>query len=198
MGSLTHGVVKYERTLNLGDYNSKKAGAEIAFSAAEDGSDFDHWHDQAATKAISKVHDLLALAQPAARVATPAPAPAVAAGPKVARSKSIEDANAGKTKADLAAAAGAPKAEPKKEPEPAKPAATDTAEDMGDEDFSGTAEEITDQQLMEAVRDMAAKVTPAPVKKLIAAYGCVAPKTVRDIAADKRQAFLTELKNLKA
>lgn len=208
MGSITSGHVSYGRRLNLGDYNDKKAEVLITFACAEDGSDFQKMVDLAATVAIGKVHELLALAAPAAKAA--AETAALAQGGGKAALQAQAEAAAGKKPDGAPPLKGGKKAAatpPVPPPAPAAPvtdelegggASGGTQEEMEDV-LAGSAPEIADAEIMKLVTETAQRTkNPGEVKKLIGKYGCVAPQTCRDIAQDKRQAFITELKAMKS
>ncbi len=211
MGQITSGIVRYERTLNLGDYNSKKAAAEIAFSAGDDGSDYKTMLDLAGTTAIAKVHELLAIAAPAgAKAATSATGPATAAGPTKADLAKAAEVAAGKP---ANTEAKKPPGRPPKPPAPPAPPVADPAavEEPVDElaDLTGEAppappaKEITDQDIVaaitrknQALKDGGCTTGAQMIRGLIGEF-IAPPGQARQIAQDKRGDFMKKLDALK-
>jgi hypothetical protein len=212
MGQITHGVVKYSRTLNLGDYNSKKADVEIGFQVAE-GESHDKMLNLASSIAVNKAEEIL--------TGKAAPAAAASVGPVGGGNAVMSDDDkkrlaaadaAAKKKAKEDAAAAAKTAKAAKAP-PAvdddfgdEPTGTGAAPAAGDEDLNdllgddvtATAPPVTDKDLLEAVQKKNGEIKSAPaIRNLLGKY-VAAPGQLKDIPAEKRAAFLAELKTLKA
>lgn len=208
MSQLTQGEISYSQTVNLGDYNSKKAEAKIGYSIADGASEADAkaMIDKAGQVAFSKVVELLGLpSKPGIGKNSPAPAAEPAPAP----------AATGKTKADLAAEAAAPAAaklpRAKKPPaadpadieEPAKPAAKDPA-DL-DDGFDPVPEKkveapakVTDEELTSAMTRRNAVIKNAALIRALVAEFVAHPGRAIDIPQERRKEFLDKLAALGA
>lgn len=209
MGQITSGIVRYERTLNLGDYNNKKAAAEISFTSE---GDHQAMLDQAATIAIGKVHELLAIAEkaPATRAAaTPAKEPAPPAGPTKADLVKQAEAAVGKPEAKPVGRPPAKKPPPApKQPDPAEidegPEVIDDLSDLtGDAPAAPPAKEVTDQDIVaaitkknQALKDAGCTTGALMIRTLIGEF-IAPPGQARQIDQAKRGDFMKKLEALK-
>ncbi len=204
MAQVTNGVIEYGRVRKDDDYGinrSSKVQLTYTVDANED--------PEAATAKVGDIAqrrvNALVFPEKQQQPATEAKAPVVQTPVTPASDK-----------AKLAEAAGAPKEEKKTraskppkvelaasaeesvvEPEPAKPAANSEA-GIGEEDLlAGAAPEINDTELTSKVTHRAqATKNSAEIRKLIGKYGCIAPKTVKDLPQELRAKFLEELEKV--
>lgn len=204
MGILTSGKVTYGRTVQPAQYESKKAEAEINFTALEDGSDFDIMFAKAASVAILKVHEMVGISKPAAAPAAQKPAETPAAPKAAERSKADIEKEHLASLEPKPAAPRVPRAAKKAE-EP-KPQITTNPEDRkqpeAEEDFDDFNEpEAPAVTITDA--DLTAACTKANgvIKDGIAIRGlaseCGATTGVSSIPAARRQEFLDKLEVMK-
>lgn len=203
MTVVTGGVVRYERSVKVADYENKKLGVELSFNN-DDGADIAAGLDQVGNQAVEFVHAKLGI--PAG---TPAQRRANAAN-KASAAGAITEVAASDTQ--KAASAAARKT-------PAKPPAAkvDDTVDMGDSatgqsissggervdpnDLSFLDEpavaEITDKAVVDKIGQVNGKINnPIAIKKLVGEFAGQPPKTYRDIPQDKRAEFLKKLEAL--
>lgn len=197
MGKILAGRITYGRTVNLGDYNSKKAEAAFDFQVAEDEAE-DAAINRASTLAVAKVEELLT-----GKVTKPVLVPA--------------DANM-----VPGAVTPVPETKERKKPGPkpkakvedaaeitAEPAANiSTGEERKDpadiDDFSPAVEPITDKELHAACQKKVVELTPhlgdeARKKiRLVVAKFVTAPQGLVDIPPESRAEFLKQLAALTA
>lgn len=183
MAQINGGIVRFEKNVKTGDYESEKAIAELSFTV-EENEDADAVFDRAAELAQNKVLSMLGK-KVAAKAAPAADTPAKPAGKVPAK---------GKNKADL-------EAEAKKPAEVAPPAPPAEPEAAPEEDWGGGAEAappMSDKELVEAISAHNAKIkSPAKIKELIAKFAGNPPKGAKDIPAEQRAKFVAELHELK-
>lgn len=218
---ITGGKVSFSRSVQPAQYETKRADVELSFVLAE-GETLADALDQVAALAKGKGLEMVGLKENGAgtgtkQIVTPPPA----------ATTSVPTTGNGRTKADLekealAAAAAKPtatkppatkKTEPKADaasiveepaanistsPEDRKdPAVIEDADPLG----LGVeaAKPLTDAELISEIQGHNSKVSnPTEIKKLVAIFaGGGAPKTARDIPADKRAEFVTKLKQIK-
>lgn len=209
MAKISGGTVTFGRTVNLGDYNSKKAEATIGFSVEDGGS-----IDEASAVAVAKVNELLGIApkiagvEPAKTTVYPAKETHDAAG--------IKEANAGKLEAEKKKPGRPPKVAPAAEPAKVEDDFPDIPEDLKakpqistgeerkgpedkDEDWGAEAAAVTDLEMTSKMNHKNGELrkthgdAAAPmIRKLIGKY-VTPPKTAREIPAEARAKFLEEL-----
>lgn len=212
MAKILGGTVTYGRTINLGDYNSKKAEATIGFSVEDGGS-----IDEASAVAVAKVNELLnitpakavtVLAAPLERFTTTALAPK-----ETHDAAGIKEANAGKLEAEkrkpgrppkVTPAAEAPKPVDDEFPETDKPQISTGEERKGPEDTAGDewgaeAPAVTDLDLTSKInhkngelRKVHGDAAAPKIRQLIGKY-VTPPKQARDIPGEARAKFLEDL-----
>jgi predicted flap endonuclease-1-like 5' DNA nuclease len=184
-GQITSGRISHGRTVNLGEFNSKKAEVELSFNIA-DGED----HDAVIEHVTNVTHAHLA------RILKGEPTAGV--------TETAASAEAKKKKA----ATRMPKTADAEDPALADTAEQNTAaakiEEADDlEDLLGTgpspAKEITDRGLMDAVQKCQATNKNAPaIKKALNECGVKTPPgRVIDLPQDKRQKYIDLLAQIK-
>lgn len=217
MGILTSGKITYGRTVQPAQYESKKAEAEICFTAQDDGSDFDAMLAIAAATAIEKVHEMVGLksakaAPTGANTTGPSGsgggAHAPAAAPATGRTKQdIENEKMAELNAAKAPAATprVPRAAAKPKAEEPKPQITTNPEDRVQPEADDSFDDFSDAAPVVAVTDadLTAACTKANgvIKDGIAIRGlateCGATTGVSSIPNERRQEFLNKLEALK-
>jgi hypothetical protein len=199
MAVITGGKVNYGRTVKTGDYENKRADAELSFTVDE-GEQPVTGIEQASKLAFEAVVRILKLAPAASVAPATAPAPAEAA-PVVVQPI---------TKADLEKAAKAPRAAPGKKKaneainatgrsveggQPADPAEVDLG---GQANFDAILAIIPDTDLTAACNTKHAEINDRDrIKGLVGKYVDQPKGPVISIPQEKRAAFLAELKTLK-
>jgi hypothetical protein len=208
---ITGGKVTLGRTLNLGDYNSKRFDAEIHWMVDE-GEDGGKAFDAAAAFAVTKLAELM---NGKSSAANPAPAAAAKASPAPAGSPPAAPKAPGDPKAAYAAKAApvAPKVPPKAAPVAPAPAPAAEAVDFTEaatttvppaqatlDDWEETAPaDISDNELNEACAKRVSIIKdPKKIRECAIPFGGgPSPLQLRNIAQDKRRAFLEALALLK-
>ena len=189
MSHITGGMVSYERTVKTGDYENKKFRVELSFSV-EDGEDYTLIFNHAALATVAKVHEMLGIRGAA----------------KVVQAVGVTPQSATEAKELYAEKASQPtvkRAAPPKPPVVAKPTLAvdntlaDVVDDLGLEEVATVAPIITDVELVERVKAHNQKINNAvAIKQVMQTFGIAAPKTLRDIPADKRAEFLAKVEKL--
>lgn len=218
--SVTNGTVNFLRRIKTGDYEHKEASVTLNFSVPEDMgvAEAAGWVERIGQMAETKAHVMLGLVKSAAvetvraveNVAAPtisevkasiakaeAPAPAATEPPK---HRGRPPGSKNKPKEETADTAASIEDEPAPEASQ-KPGDEPAVVDEGDPFGIGAEPEpepITDADLIGAVTKKNAEIkAPARIKEVIYKF-VTAPKTVRDMAQEVRQAFLDELAKLAA
>lgn len=207
MTVVTGGVVRYERTLKTGDFENKKIALELSFILSDDDN-MDAALDKVGDQAVAFVHGKLGINEVATKVKT---MHAAAAGKVPATKEAYAETKAQET----APARRRPPASAAKTTAPADDdimggvgGATGQAISGGgervpvvtDDDplgFLDASPEITDQQIVDRIGVVNGKIkNPVAIKGLISEFAGPPPKTYKDIAQPKRQAFLDKLNAL--
>ena len=207
MTKVTGGTITYGRTVNLGDYNSKKAEATIGFSTEDGGS-----ADEAGAVAVAKVNELLGITKPATSakadtVQLPAKETHDAAG--------IKEANAGKLGGDKKKPGRPPKVAPVAEakaddvdfpdiPDDLKKdkpqiSTGEERKDPADDEWGAEVAAVTDLELTSKInhkngelRKVHGDAAAPKIRQLIGKY-VTPPKQARDIPAEARAKFIEDL-----
>ncbi len=206
MAQLTSGTVKYGRTVNGGDYNSKRADVELTFTVAEgeeEGAAVQHVSELAVFKCHEILHKLSAGASSRPNADKPISAPAAT---EVAAPAETPAAPAKRQPGRPPKNKG-PATDPTEVQEPTHTTDTAASADAGSpaedpsevvEDWSAAAPEVTDVDLTAAISKHNAKVkNPQAIRQLIGKY-VPSPGQARDIAQAQRSAFLVELETVGA
>jgi hypothetical protein len=207
---ITGGTVSYERRVKTGEFEWKQFTSILNFTS-DKGEDPEAALHAASRIAVNHTHQMVGLLK-----AAPGEVKTTSAGGDAAKA-AFADKAAGKTPAPAAPKKGAakPPAAGKKaaaptgqsisegDGEPFDPLADDTppAQTLPDDDITdllGEAEPVTDAQLNQAAVAKATQTkNGGAIRQLGAKFGGgPAPKTLRDIPQEKRNAFLEELKKL--
>lgn len=191
---ITNGTVKYGRTVKTGDFESKRADVELAFSVPE-GEDAENVIERVQDIAMQKCEAILGFsvkAKPAkkdAAVAEEKPAAGKAKKiPAVETSAEVEEPVAVAAKPAVAAKAGA-----------AEEVGEDNIDDILGMEAPAKEKEITDKELNDATQKCQAENKNSPaIRKLIEEAGVKSPPgRIIDIAQNKRQGYLDGLKKVK-
>ena len=169
MGRITGGRISYAEKRNISQYENKSAEVELAF-ALEEGEDADAIGTEIEKQCMARVHRMLGVKS------------AVADDKPAEEAKPVSPRGVGR---------------PKKDKPVEKPAEdeVDMADLLGEEPKK--VAEITDADLVKAINTSpwaqkgGEKHAPGKVKKLIEKHGA---KRASEIAKDKRQDFLDDLK----
>lgn len=210
MTVVTGGIVRYERSVKVADYENKKLGVELSFNV-DDGADEAAVLDQVGNQAVEFVHNKLGIpAGTPARRTPAARATGSAGGP-------ITETASGDAQKQASAAGRKPAAKP-----PAKtPAPADDVVDMGEtttgqaistggertdpaaddlsflDDTPAAVETITDQQVVDKIGVVNAKIkNPIAIKKLLSEFVGAPPKSYRDLTQAQRPEFIKKLEAL--
>lgn len=212
------GTLIYGRTVQPAQYETKKAEVHLQFNVPEGQTITAEQIEEVAKLAMTKTHEMVGLAKPAAKEVKDAAANATSV-PQTGRTKADLEAEAvaaasqpkpdkaakqppkskaaDKPKSDPAAIEGGEKPQINTNPENRQdPAQADAA--AIDESLFAPAEEgpITEAKLIEAcTAKMKALNNAVPIRTVIAKY-VAAPKTVKDIPEASRAQFLKDLENL--
>lgn len=226
MTNITGGIVRYERSVKTGDYESKKFAVELTFSVADGQDNGLELADRIGSQTVELVHVKLGL--------KPGAAPAAVSGAGVMQTAS-------RTKADLEAEAaaklaanapkklGRPPSTKKTEAEPARnittapedrqdPAAMEDAEidntrrqqhtvvngEKVEEDpaamddlMSAAPAKISDEDMVKHITATNGRINNAPAIRETIGKFVAPPSTARDIPQAQRPAFLKALDALK-
>lgn len=225
MVQVTHGKVSYGRTIKTGDFESKRADVELAFSVEEGASMTSAGKAVAEIEllCIKRVFEILGQKDDERNINKAAKTLGAATEDeneeqREARSEVRKTLLPAKATKMPKAAAKADAADVVEEPLPAflesekeklKPTAkaVDAAEVVEEEvedddlgDLLGTDEpkEITDKEVNEATaRCQQENKNGVAIKKILAEFGVKAPARAIDMAQDKRAAYLEKLKTVK-
>lgn len=200
MARITGGEFVYERKTAPAQYESKTARATIAFVVAdEDTADvaqdiFDRARDEAVKNVGILLRTKLDLIERTEEPRGPGRPKGAPNRPKVPAEPVHQT-----TKEPLGAGHVVDVTDP--DPTPASTGGTTSsggALDLPDDPTVGAAVvPVTDAVLMEKIMQKnAALMKPAAIRALVATYAGPAPKTARDVPAEKRPAFLLELEAL--
>lgn len=197
MSRVTGGEVRYGRTVNLGDYNNKKAEVMLTFQLDE-GEEHSAAIAKAGAEAIARVTEMLLGKTPVTGVGSPEKT-----GTEVER-QTKEAAAAAITKAEKEAAKERAKAANASAKATQAKAAEVVNEDPGfDEDAVESQPEITQDQMTSAMNRKVAELktvhggaAPTLIKALINTF-VEPPKKAHDIPQNLRAQFLKKLEELK-
>lgn len=208
MTVVSGGIVRYERSVKVAEYENKKMGIELSFALADDETDLAGALDTVGDQAVAFVHGKLGIVT----------APARARATKDAK-VDVKDAAPANDKVATAAALKAEDSKKKVTKPPAPPvndavdmdgpattgqATTGQAISGGGErkesddlsflDEPETEVNITDQQLVDTIGRVNAKIkNPVAIKQAIAKYAGQPPRTYKDVPFADRAKFLADL-----
>ena len=216
MAKISGGAVTFGRTVNLGDYNSKKAEVMLTF-ALDEGEAADAVIEEVAREVMTKCLAMVGVGAPAIPKTAPRPMTALADdGARAEAAEGVKEAAAAaltakekaeaKERAKAANTAKKPsldipeslKREPEKTAAPAK-----VEEDPGFDEDAAELPEVTQDQLTSAMNRKVAELkgahggaAPTMIKALIAKF-VEPPKKSHDIPQNLRHDFLKKLEELK-
>lgn len=219
MSQITNGKVSYGRTVKTGDYENKRADVEIGFNVGE-GEDESEVLSRASNLAKYKCELLLGIAKelaPAEQPSVPVSTTHIAAAAAPAAANPTRRGPAKKPPVIDVVLTDEEKAEAAAKAKAATDAKADTASLDGleeglteaevaeaaggdvssiDDLLGADAQPITDQALVEAITAKNVQINNAVAIKRVIGKFVNPPKTVREIPAELRQAFLDELNKL--
>ena len=193
---ITSGEITYSRTVNLGDYNSKKVEVKLAFSVA-DGEDASAAAEHAGVMAWEKCGDLLTMSAKPQRLETGTVATAI---PSVEPSAPAGHRRGPGKPPKLEKAPEAPKIEAKPEPIAEAPKAAEAPVDDFMADAGPVDEPVSDAELQSAAvkRNSELSGTGGPaIKKLMVECGVKPGATLATMPQEKRAAFIAKLGDIK-